>query len=65
MRKNAFWAVAALAGASLFTPSKANAQEAVVVQEEVVVGEVECRPKYYTTWREKWFIQAGEGISAP
>lgn len=52
-------------GASLLTPSNVSAQEVVVEEEDVVVGEVDCQTKYYTTWRDNWFIEIGAGVSVP
>lgn len=66
MRKNLFLIMAACGGA-IFTANQANAQEAVVVQEEAVTfTEVpECKDNYFSTNRNNWFIQIGAGIQSP
>ena len=53
--------------AMLFTATNANAQDAVVVEEETVVvsEEVPCNTHYYSTGRDNWFIQVSAGINAP
>lgn len=66
MRKNLFLIMAACGGA-IFTANQANAQDAVVVQEEAVTfTEVpECKDNYFSTNRNNWFIQIGAGIQSP
>lgn len=45
----------------------AAAQDAIVAQESITVTEMpaSCGVKYYNTWRDGWFIQAGGGINLP
>ena len=51
----------------LFAAQQANAQEAVVVEEESIVltEQVPCKTHYYSTSRDNWFIQIGAGINSP
>ena len=52
--------------AMLATAAPASAQDAVVVEESVVVTEeVPCHTHYYSTSRDNWFIQLGAGIQTP
>lgn len=52
-------------GAMFMAAQSANAQEAVVVEEQVVaVEEVPCHTHYYSTSRDNWFIQIGGGINS-
>ncbi len=66
MRTKLFLTMAACGGA-LFTANQANAQDAVVVeQESVTVTELPaCKDHYYSTNRDNWFIQLGAGIQSP
>lgn len=63
MKKNVLWAFAACS-AMLLPGINANAQDDVVVTEEVVtVTEVPCKTHYYSSNRDNWFIQIGAGIN--
>ncbi|MCM1474697.1 MAG: OmpA family protein [Muribaculaceae bacterium] len=55
----------ALCAAGLAFPSGASAQQ--VVEEAVSVTEFTCDPstKYFSNWRDNWFIQIGAGINQP
>lgn len=64
MRKNIFLAVAAFSG-MLFAANDVNAQEAVVVEEDVTVAELTPCKDYYDLSSGNWFIQVGAGINAP
>lgn len=65
MKKNSFLVLGACA-AAMFTAANANAQEAVVVEEQTVVDlEVPCKTYYNTQSNQNWFIQAGAGIAVP
>lgn len=59
--------MAALVGGSVFSVQKAEAQESIVVEEDIDVttGEIECKDNYYSTWRDNWFIQFGAGVNVP
>ncbi|MBR6639697.1 MAG: hypothetical protein IKL35_04965, partial [Muribaculaceae bacterium] len=61
MRKNILLALVACSGML----SVANAQEAVVVEENVAVAELTPCKNYYDLSSGSWFIQAGAGINAP
>lgn len=53
-------------GAMFFAAQSANAQDAVVVDEQVVAVEnVDCQTHYYSTSSDNWFIQVGAGINSP
>lgn len=53
-------------GALLMTSAPAQAQETVVVEEDVVaVQTIPCQKHYYSTSRDNWFIQIGAGIASP
>lgn len=49
--------------------NNANAQDAVVVEEDVVTyttdASADCKDNYYSTWRDNWFIQLGAGVNVP
>ncbi len=63
MKKNVLWAFAACS-AMLLPGINANAQESVVVTEDVMtVTEVPCKTHYYSSNRDNWFIQIGAGIN--
>lgn len=66
MRKQIILTMAAF-GAAAFGASQANAQDAVVVEEESisVVQAPECKDHYYTSGRDNWFLQFGAGIQSP
>ena len=66
MKKNlCFVMFAACAG--MFAVQSANAQDAIVVEEEsVTVGEVaNCKTNYSVGRTDNWFIQLGAGIAVP
>lgn len=67
MKKNNYYLMA-LSAASLLIPAVANAQDPVEVSEEAVtVSEFECdnTDRYYSSWRDNWFIQIGAGVNQP
>lgn len=64
MKKNIFLAVAAFGG-MLFAANDVNAQEAVVVEEEVAVAELTPCKDYYDLSSGNWYLQVGAGINAP
>ena len=53
--------------AGMFAVQSANAQDAIVVEEEsVTVGEVaNCKTNYSVGRTDNWFIQLGAGIAVP
>ncbi len=53
----------AIAGGTFTT----SAQDAVVTEESISVTDfsTDCDQKYYNTWRDGWFIQAGAGVGMP
>ena len=55
----------AAVGGALFTANQANAQDAVVVEEESVTYAPvqECKDHYFSTSRNNWFIQLGAGVN--
>lgn len=65
MKKSLFLICAC--GALALSTMKANAQEAVVVEEETITVDqtVPCKTHYYSNARDNWFIQIGAGINAP
>ena len=64
MKKSIFLAVAAFGG-MLFAANDVNAQEAVVVEEEVAVAELTPCKDYYDLSSGNWYLQVGAGINAP
>lgn len=65
MKTRLFLAVTAFSG-SMIAANQANAQDAVVVEEEqVVVTDVKCKTHYYTDRSDNWFLQLGAGINSP
>ncbi|MDE7387866.1 MAG: hypothetical protein K2M97_01295 [Muribaculaceae bacterium] len=54
-------------GGALIASEGISAQETVTVaeQETVTVVESPCKPRYYNSWRDGWFIQAGAGVEIP
>lgn len=65
MKKNVFLIIAACGGI-LLPANVADAQETVIVEEDLVVtGTVPCKDHYYSTWKDNWFMQLGAGINAP
>lgn len=65
MKAKNFYGLLALCAAGLACPAAASAQE--VVEEAVSVTEFSCdnNPKYFSNWRDNWFIQIGAGINQP
>ncbi len=44
----------------------ASAQDAIITEESVTVVQTpDCSPRYYNSWRDGWFIQAGAGVNLP
>ena len=69
MKKNLLLVMAGLGCFGMATNS-ANAQDAVVVEEESVTyavsdDAVDCKDNYYSTWHDNWFIQLGAGVNVP
>ncbi len=66
MRNNVLLTIVACGGA-IFMANTANAQDAIVVEEESVsvVEAPECKDNYYSTRHDNWFIQIGAGIQSP
>lgn len=62
MKKHVFLTIAACGG-MLLSANEANAQETVVMEEDITVTETPCKTHYYNTWRDGWFIQAGAGAN--
>lgn len=64
--KNIFCLVALSAGCIAFTAS-AQSEQPVYVDEAVTVTEFTCdnSPKYFSNWRQNWFIQLGAGVTQP
>lgn len=59
--------MATIGGASA-VPATMSAQEAVSVSEEAVtVSEFTCdnTNRYYSSWRDNWFLQLGAGVNQP
>lgn len=57
---------AAALGAALFASEGILAQETVVVSEQTVaITDMQCKPRYYNSWRDGWFIQLGAGVELP
>ncbi len=63
MKKNILLALVACSG--MLSVANVNAQEAVVVEEEVAVAELTPCKDYYDLSSGNWFIQAGAGINLP
>lgn len=65
MKKNVLWSFAACS-AMLLPGVTANAQDAIVVEEETIVAtDVPCKTHYYSTNRDNWYIYLGAGIASP
>lgn len=62
--KHLLSAIALLGGASFAT---AEAQEVVVGEQAATVTEFTCdnTNRYYSSWRDNWFIQVGAGVNQP
>lgn len=63
MKKHLFLPIAAVG--AFFAANSANAQETVIVQEDVTVAEVPCKTQYYTDKHDNWFLQLGAGVNSP
>ncbi len=66
MRFNTFLAIAACA-ATLSPAIKAQAQDGlIVVEEDVTISQaMPCKTRYFSSWRDNWFVQMGAGINSP
>ena len=64
MKKSIFLAAAAFSG-MLFAANDVNAQDAIVVEEDVTVAELTPCKDYYDLSSGNWYIQVGAGINAP
>ncbi len=65
MKTNLFGALVAC-GAIAALGFQANAQDTVVVEEELVsLTEVPCKTHYYSEKGDNWFIQLGAGVTSP
>lgn len=64
--KNLYCLVALCAGGFAITPD-ALAQDVVVEEDAVSVTEYSCdnTNRYFSSWRDNWFIQVGAGINQP
>ncbi len=64
--KNLYCLMALCAGSFALTPS-INAQDVVVEDETIAVSEFNCdnTNRYFSSWRNNWFIQLGAGINQP
>lgn len=64
--KNLYCLMALCASAAALTPS-VSAQDVVIEDESVAVTTYTCdnTDRYYQSWRNNWFIQAGAGINQP
>lgn len=68
MKSNHLYPLLAICAVSgLGISQSAKAQDVVVTEEAVSVSEFSCDPstKYYSNWRDNWFIQVGAGINQP
>lgn len=65
--KTTFLLTAAACGSMLLSANTAQAQDAVVVEQETVtmLTEVPCKTHYSSSWRDNWFIQLGAGVQTP
>lgn len=65
MKTKNLYCLMALCAGSFALPSVANAQE--VVEEGVAVTDFTCdnTDRYYSSWRNNWFIQLGAGVNQP
>ncbi len=66
MKRNVLLVMAAF-GIGLTVTQSANAQDAVMVEEEsiTVADAVDCKTNYYVNRGDNWFIQLGAGIDVP
>lgn len=66
MKHRVLISAAAICG-SVIASEGVMAQDAFMVteQESVTVVESPCKPRYFNSWRDGWFIQAGAGINIP
>lgn len=67
MKTKNFYCLLALTAAGLAMTEKANAQDAVYVDDAVTVTEFSCdnSNKYFSNWRQNWFLQLGAGVTQP
>ncbi len=65
MKTSKLFCMLAVFGGTSFIP--AIAQEAVVSEDAVTVTEFTCdnTTRYYSSWRDNWFIQLGAGVNQP
>ena len=57
----------AVCASAFLLPVAANAQDVVVAEEATSVTEFNCdnTDRYYSSWRDNWFIQVGAGVTQP
>lgn len=67
MKAKNLYCLMALCAGGMALPSAANAQETVYSDEAVSVTEFSCdnTNRYFSNWRNNWFIQIGAGINQP
>lgn len=67
MKTTNFYCLLALAATGLGLSQKAEAQETVYTDEAVTVTEFTCdnSNKYFSNWRQNWFLQLGAGVNQP
>ena len=67
MKTRIYSPILALCAGAFLMPAAANAQDVVVTEEATSVTEYECDnvDRYYSSWRDNWFIQIGAGINQP
>ncbi len=67
MKAKNLYSLLAVCAAGTALCQTANAQEPVFADEAVSVTKFTCDPatKYYSNWRNNWFIQIGAGINQP
>ncbi|MCM1290407.1 MAG: OmpA family protein [Prevotella sp.] len=67
MKTKNFYCLLALAAAGLVSTEAAKAQDVVYSDEAVTVTEFTCdnSNKYFSNWRQNWFLQLGAGVTQP
>ncbi|MBD5221319.1 MAG: OmpA family protein [Bacteroidales bacterium] len=67
MKTKNFYCLIALAAAGIGLSQKADAQETVYTDQAVTVTEFTCdnSNKYFSNWRQNWFLQLGAGVDQP
>lgn len=67
MKAKNLYCLMALCAGSFVVSEKANAQDAVFVDDAVSVTEFTCdnTNRYFASWRDNWFIQIQAGINQP